>query len=106
MNNEQDVRVGVIVDESVEFSLTELCRSYRVRSEVIIQLVEAGAFEARGPEPAHWRFSGPALRRIERALNLQRDLEINAAGVALALDLLDEIERLRERLRALEGGFG
>jgi hypothetical protein len=32
-------------------------------------------------------------------LRLQQDLGLNAAGVALALDLIDEMNRLREELR-------
>jgi chaperone modulatory protein CbpM len=37
------------------------------------------------------------------ALGLQRDLGINLAGAALALQLLDEVEALRARLRAMGG---
>ena len=37
-----------------------------------------------------------------RAHRLQRDLGLNLAGVALALELLDEIEALRSRISALE----
>lgn len=50
---------------------------------------------------AQWRFSGSALRRLRRAMSLSRDLEVNPPGVALALDLLDEIEALRARLHRL-----
>jgi hypothetical protein len=32
---------------------------------------------------------------VRRALRLQHDLELNLPGAALALELLDEIERLR-----------
>jgi len=32
------------------------------------------------------------------ALRLSRDLEVNLAGIALALDLLDEITALKSRL--------
>jgi chaperone modulatory protein CbpM len=103
MNSEQDTRIGILLDESVEFSLSEICRSCHVHAEVIVQLVEVGVLEPRGREPGQWRFPGYALRRVERALNLQRDLEINLAGVALVLDLLDEIDQLRSRLRMLEG---
>ena len=56
----------------------------------------------RGREPSPWRFTGPAIRRLHRALNIQRDLNVNPASVALALELLDEIDQLRYRLRALE----
>jgi chaperone modulatory protein CbpM len=102
MNSEQETRVGVLLDESVEFSLSEICSTCHVHAELIVQLVEVGVLEPRGTEPGQWRFPGHALRRIERALNLQRDLEINLAGVALALDLLDEIDQLRSRLRMFE----
>jgi ATP-dependent Clp protease ATP-binding subunit ClpB len=59
--------------------------------------------EPRGQEQGQWRFRGQALRRIDRALNLQRDLDINLAGVELVLDLLDEIDALRSRVRTLGG---
>jgi chaperone modulatory protein CbpM len=35
-------------------------------------------------------------------MRLQRDLDINLAGVALALDLMDEIESLRAAVSRLE----
>jgi chaperone modulatory protein CbpM len=35
-------------------------------------------------------------------MRLQHDLEINLAGVALALELMDEIDALRERLCRLD----
>jgi chaperone modulatory protein CbpM len=38
-------------------------------------------------------------------LRLQHDFDIDLAGAALALDLLDEIEALRARLRALGGEY-
>ena len=46
-----------------------------------------------------WRFTGDALRRARLALRLERELEINLAGVALALELMEEIEQLRRRVR-------
>ena len=49
-----------------------------------------------------WRFTGVSVKRAIKATKLQRDLDLNLPGVALALDLIDEIERLRERLRHLE----
>jgi chaperone modulatory protein CbpM len=36
---------------------------------------------------------------MRRAARLMHDLDINAAGVALALDLLDRIAELESRLR-------
>ncbi|MEE9157003.1 MAG: chaperone modulator CbpM, partial [Gammaproteobacteria bacterium] len=38
-------------------------------------------------------------------LRLQQDLGINLAGAALALDLLDELRKLRTRLKTLAHNF-
>lgn len=42
------------------------------------------------------------FQRIKRALRLQKDLEMNLAGVALVLDLLDEMEKLRSNVHLIE----
>ncbi len=90
---------GALVDEADELSLGELCRSCGVHAEYIIELVEEGALAPRGRTLREWRFSHEQLARARRALRLQRDLRVNLAGASLALELLDEIERLRARLR-------
>ncbi|MFP3564599.1 chaperone modulator CbpM [Paraburkholderia sp. SIMBA_030] len=95
---------GQIVDESVEFTLVELCRISGASEDELNLWVSEGAFEPKGAEPHEWRFSGEALRRARTAQHLARDLEINAPGIALALDLLDEIEALRTRLNVRRGG--
>ena len=93
-----------ILDEEFEFTLGELCRASATPAETIIEMVEEGLLEPRGPNPQQWRFTGPALYRVQTALRLQRDLHVNLAGAALVLDLLDEIARLRERLARLDQG--
>ncbi|MCB1859092.1 MAG: MerR family transcriptional regulator [Gammaproteobacteria bacterium] len=90
-----------IIDDSFELSLLELCRCCAVRAEVVIGMVDEGVIEPRGRSEADWRFDGLMLRRVEIALKLQRDLRINLAGAALALDLMDELARLREKLHRL-----
>ena len=42
----------------------------------------------------------PHCSRARLALRLERDLELNLAGVALALELMDELEYLRRELKA------
>jgi chaperone modulatory protein CbpM len=37
--------------------------------------------------------------RVRSALRLQRDLGVNLAGIALALDLMEELEDLRSQLK-------
>nr|WP_316640731.1 chaperone modulator CbpM [uncultured Roseateles sp.] len=90
---------GVIVEQTLHFSLVELCRACSAEVEQLMALVEEGVLEPAGSGPEDWRFAGPSLRRAHAALRLARDLELSPAATALVLDLLDEIEALRSRLR-------
>jgi len=92
-----------ILEEQTHLTLADLCRACAVHAERIIELVDVGVLEPVGREPARWRFGGASLHRARRALRLQRDIGIDPAGAALALELLDEIESLRRRLRAMGG---
>lgn len=101
MSGELPAQSGDLLDETLELTLAELCRACEVHAEAIMAMVEEGIVEPIGQEPTEWRFPGPALRRVEIALRLQRDLEINLPGVALVVELLEERNRLEARLRAL-----
>jgi len=72
-----------------------------VHAEMIVELVNEGVLAPDGREPHRWRFTGVHVRRATVALRLQRDLGLNLAGAALALELLDEVEALRAQLRAM-----
>ncbi len=98
---------GIVLDEEHLLTLTEISQACAVQTGYIIELVDEGLLtpessRRHGPqeEPHFWRFTGEQMRRARVASRLQGDLGINLAGVALALQLLDEIEELRERLEA------
>jgi chaperone modulatory protein CbpM len=98
---------GVLLDEHTIVSITELTQVCGVDIEQVRLLVSEGVLQPTdGGQPEKWRFTGIEVRRARRALRLQRDLELNLPGTALALDLLDEIEQLRRRVRALEHHLG
>jgi chaperone modulatory protein CbpM len=90
---------GVVVEEEIRFTLADLCRACRADTAQLIALVEEGVLEPAGTRPEDWQFSGPSLRRARTALRLARDLQLSIGGTALVLELLDEIESLRSRLR-------
>lgn len=94
-------QTGVLLDDRTELSLHELCQACSTSTEWIVELVDEGVLEPIGHERARWRFTGTSLVRARAAMRLHQDLEINLAGVALALDLMEEIETMRERLRGL-----
>jgi chaperone modulatory protein CbpM len=90
---------SVVVEEEIRFTLAELCHACRADSAQLVALVDEGVLEPSGSGPDNWTFSGPSLQRARAAVRLARDLELGVAGAALVLDLLDEIESLRARLR-------
>lgn len=98
----QKTLTGILLDERTELSLTELSQACSGSAEWVVELVDEGVLEPTGQKQTHWRFSGASLLRARAAMRLQHDLNINLAGVALALDLMDEIETMRERLRRFE----
>ena len=97
---------GPIVEEEVRFPLVELCRACEAEEEHVVAWVLEGVLEPAGASPGDWRFRGESLRRARLAHRLAQDLGINPPGVALVLDLLDEIAMLRARSGPGEGAAG
>ena len=90
---------GEIFEESSALSVRDLERMFAVEQRRIVEWVEEGVISVLEMDAAEWRFSGAQLRRARIALRLERDLGVNAAGVALALELLEELEQLRRERR-------
>ncbi|UCE88828.1 MAG: MerR family transcriptional regulator [Pseudomonadota bacterium] len=93
---------AVLVSDEVRYRLDELCQLCNVRTELVVELVEHGLLEPSGESRESWTFAADAVPLIRMAGRLQRDLEINLAGVTIVMDLLQELEELRGRVRALE----
>lgn len=90
---------AMLLDDSVEFSLEELCAVARVSEDFVVEIVAEGIVEPTGVERAQWRFSGAAVTRVQRVIRLQQEFDVNLPGAALALELLEEVERLRRGRR-------
>lgn len=85
-------------------TIEEVGRMCAVRSDYIVELVREGVIApAAGGAPESWRFTSIEVRHTRVASRLQRDLGVNLAGAALALQLLDELEFLRAQGAAAEG---
>lgn len=85
---------ALILEEQNDLTLTDLSQACAVNATWIVQLVDAGVIVPHGREPHRWRFSGRHLHLAGVALRLQRDLGINLAGIALVLQLYEEIDKL------------
>jgi chaperone modulatory protein CbpM len=88
---------GAIFEESATLTIEDLSRLCAVDERHIVAFVEEGVLEVIEMS-TQWHFRGSALRRARLALRQERDLELNLAGVALALELMDELEHLRRQL--------
>ncbi len=91
------VHTGTVIEED-SLTLGQLCRACGVHADWIISIVEESIIEPQGEDIRLWRFSGASLARARSALRLQRDLGVNLAGIALALDLMEELESLRAKM--------
>ena len=94
------VHIGTVIEED-SLTLGQLCRACGVHADWIISLVEEGIIEPQGEDMRLWRFSGASLVRARAALRIQRDLSVNLAGIALVLDLMEELESLRAHMNTL-----
>ena len=85
----------------VYLRLEEICHTCNTTEDVLIQLVDHGIIEPRGQSPQDWRFDSRMVAVAKRAARLRRDLDLEWEGIALAMDLLDEVEKLRAENRML-----
>ena len=84
---------GTVFDEETRCSLQELCRFCGVNAETVRAMINEGLITPCNPTS----FTYLEVRRVQTAVRLQRDLRINLPGCALALDLLEELEELRQQ---------
>lgn len=88
-------------EPATELTLLEVSRCCAVQTDFVVEMIEEGALAPLGGSaPESWRFSTVQTRHVTVAARLRRDLGVNPAGAALALQLLDELETLRAQLTA------
>jgi chaperone modulatory protein CbpM len=69
---------------------------------MIVEMVEYGIVEPiEQPLLDDWYFNSQALVRLQRAQRLMNGLKLNLSGVALSLELLDEIDGLQQHIEVL-----
>jgi chaperone modulatory protein CbpM len=100
MSSQDQPLPGAIFEETALLTVEDLSRMCAVDERHIVEYVEEGVLHVVEVDTTEWHFTGAALRRARLALRLERDLELNLAGVALALELMEELEHLRRELKA------
>lgn len=102
MSGKKDRDSGELLSEEAHLGLTDICERCGLPEAMIRAYVEEGVLASQGDDVARWRFSEVEVVRVQKARRLQRDLRLNPAGAALALELMEQIEDLRARLARLE----
>ncbi|MBS1191172.1 MAG: MerR family transcriptional regulator [Rhodocyclaceae bacterium] len=91
--------IVLLIDET-PLTLEEVAVSCAVSGDWIIQHVQAGVLLANpGADPGAWAFSSRDLQRVRRLQTVERDFDANPELAGLVADLLEELERLRGRMR-------
>ncbi len=96
------IHEGLLLDETVTYTLTELTEIGSTEEKIVIEMVEYGIVEPEGENPEKWIFRSKSIIRFQKAIRLHQDLNINWPGISLALDLLDEVHELRQLVQTLQ----
>ncbi|HET8701123.1 MAG TPA: chaperone modulator CbpM [Nitrococcus sp.] len=97
MRKQISVVTGTVLDSRITLTLSELCHMGGASVELVIDMVEEGIVDPTGRDPQEWRFTGEAVQRVQIVRRLTEDLRVNLPGAALALELMDELDALRQQ---------
>lgn len=93
----------MVANEQEPFlTLEEFSKICQTEPQYVVEMVEMGILEPEGESVRLWHFSIWHIHRFRKAIRLQADLKLNLPGVALSLDLIEELKLLREHVNSLE----
>lgn len=93
------------VEENPEVTLEEVCELFHIPVEFVYEIIEQGVVEPVEPDAELLRFDETHLKRIKTIAHLHHDLDINVAGGALIVEMMEEMEAMRARLELFEKYF-
>jgi chaperone modulatory protein CbpM len=94
------------MSNTLVIDMQEFCQVVDLPAAFVIEIVEHGILEPQGRQPDEWLFDSAALSIARRAVKLHHELQLEWDGVALALNLLEELERVRAENRMLRQRLG
>ena len=95
------MKTFILEQTSKVYTCDDLCKRCGVTMTVIEDFIELGIIAPTSTTGGEHQFSTESYLRLRKALRIQHDLAVNPPGVALAMDLLDEVDALRKQLHTL-----
>lgn len=77
------------------YTLIEICQVVDIPPEELTEVVALGVISPLEPD-ADWIFDYHALHCLKRAYRLRIELDLEWSGAAVALMLLDKVDRLKQ----------
>lgn len=96
MSNHHVIIVADYTQE-VWYTLDELSEMTGLSQSMILELIAHDVIQAEKQ-----RVNALQLQRLRKISRLHQDLDINLAGLVLAMNLMDELAALRERLQFMD----
>jgi chaperone modulatory protein CbpM len=90
------------LDEHQSLTLAELAEFSGLPAAALCDLMDSGVLTPLDPTAEVHNFSAGCLAAARTAARLRTDFELNPAGLALALTLLERVRALEVQLRALQ----
>lgn len=91
--------IGVWIGDQGVLSVEELALACGAEPQWIIELVDIGMLSPESHSDIGWRFSAADLARARKVRRLTHDFNASIEAAAVIIELLEETERLRSRLR-------
>ncbi|WP_019939162.1 hypothetical protein [Bordetella sp. FB-8] len=96
-----DVLIGHLLDDET-LTLEELAHACGVGPDWVVERMQAGLFSDGSVAISTQRFSSLHLRRARRMIHIERGYDAVPELAALVADMLEEMDRLRTRQRAMD----
>jgi chaperone modulatory protein CbpM len=91
-----------VLSEDLDLLLEDFCETCGLSESRVLAYIEEGVVIVQGDDVKQWRFSEVSIIQVQKADRLERELRLNPAGAALALELMSEIEDLKNQLKRLQ----
>jgi chaperone modulatory protein CbpM len=90
---------SVFMSNTVVYTTKAICLYHKISNDILSDMVSWGIASPSGATPERWLFSQDDYDRIGSASRFNKDLDINIPGAAMALQLLEELDRMRREVR-------